>query len=54
LPHYERGHVKLATNMVMKAVGVKPQSRVAQWSSRIAWRVFDRRRRQIQAMASGF
>jgi hypothetical protein len=54
LPHYERGHVRLATNMVMKAVGVRPQSRVARWSSRVAWRVFDRRRRQIQAMASGF
>jgi rubrerythrin len=54
LPHYERGHVKLATNMVMKAVGMKPQSRVAKLSSRVAWHVFDRRRRQIQATASGF
>jgi hypothetical protein len=54
LPHYERGHIRLATNMVRKAVGVRPQSRVARWSSRVAWRVFDRRRRQIQAMASGF
>jgi hypothetical protein len=38
----------------MKAVGMKPQSRVAKLSSRVAWHVFDRRRRQIQATASGF
>jgi len=54
LPRYERGHVKLATSMVMKAVGMRPQSRVAQWSSNVAWRMFDRRRRQMQAEAPSF
>jgi len=53
-PHYERGHVKLATGMVMKAVGMKPQSRFGQWSSNLAWRMFDRRRRQMQAEAPSF
>lgn len=54
LPRYERGHVQLATNMVMKAVGVKPHSRVGQFSNRLAWRAFDRRRRQLQESAPGF
>jgi hypothetical protein len=40
--------------MVMKAVGVKPQSRFGQWSSNLAWHMFDRRRRQMQAEAPSF
>lgn len=54
LPHYERGHIKLATNMVIKAVGLKPHSRMGQFSHRVAWHVFDRRRRQLLEVAPSF
>lgn len=50
LSRYQPGHIKLATNMTMKAVGLKPQSRFGTWFGRIVWRLFDwRRGRMIKA-----
>jgi rubrerythrin len=53
LTRYQPGHIKLATNMTMKAVGLKPQSRMATWFSRVVWRLFDwRRGRMVKAAAA--
>lgn len=50
LTRYRPGHVKLATNMTLKAVGLKPQSRLSSWLARVMWRVFDwRRGRMVKA-----
>lgn len=51
LTRYRPGHIKLATNMTMKAVGLKPQSRLATWCSRLVWRLFDWRRGRMVRMA---
>ena len=50
LSRYQPGHIKLATNMTMKAVGLKPHSRMGTWFGRVVWRLFDwRRGRMIKA-----
>lgn len=54
LQRYEAGHIKLATNMTMKAIGLKPQSRLATWLSRLVWRLFDWRRERMAKTAPAF
>jgi len=53
LSRYRPGHIKLATNMTMKAIGLKPQSRLGSMCGRIVWRLFDwRRGRMLKAAAA--
>ncbi|MBN35963.1 MAG: rubrerythrin family protein [Rhodospirillaceae bacterium] len=54
LTRYQPGHIKLATNMTMKAVGLKPQSRLGGWFGRIVWRLFDWRRGRMVKQAPAF
>jgi hypothetical protein len=54
LSRYEAGHVRLATSMTLKAVGLKPQSRFGQWLSRLVWRLFDWRRDRMERAAPAF
>ncbi|MBT5432274.1 MAG: ferritin family protein [Alphaproteobacteria bacterium] len=51
LSRYQPGHIKLATNMTMKAVGLKPQSRLGSWFGRVVWRLFDWRRSRMMKQA---
>lgn len=52
LTRYRESHIKLATNMTMKAVGLKPQSRLATVCGHVVWHVFDwRRGRMVKAAA---
>ena len=54
LTRYRPDHVRLATNMTMKAVGLKPQSRLGAWFGRIVWRLFDWRRGRMVKQAPAF
>ena len=47
--HYRFGHVAHAVNMVLKAIGISPQSRFANATVRLGWRLFQFRARQFQA-----
>jgi hypothetical protein len=54
LTRYQPGHIKLAANMTMKAVGLKPQSRMGGWFGRVVWRLFDWRRGRLVKQAPAF
>ena len=47
LPHYRSRHIKLATLMTIKTVGIKPQSRLGAWLGWVVWRLFDWRRHHL-------
>ncbi|MBC6439054.1 MAG: ferritin-like domain-containing protein [Rhodospirillales bacterium] len=54
LTRYQPGHIKLATNMTMKAIGLKPQSKMGSWFARVVWRLFDWRRDRMVRHAPAF
>ena len=50
--HYRFGHIMHGANMVMKAVGINPQSRLAAALVRLVWAIFKVRARQLQAVTA--
>lgn len=54
LTRYRPGHVRLAANMTMKAVGLRPGSRLGAWFGWIVWRLFDWRRGRLVKQAPAF
>ena len=52
LTRYRPGHVRLATHMTMKAIGLKPRSRLGDWLAGFIWRVFDWRRARMVRIAA--
>ena len=40
--------------MTMKAVGLKPHSRLGQWLGRVVWRLFDWRRGRLEKAAAAY
>ena len=46
--HYRFGHVAHGINMVLKAIGISPQSRFADAAVRVGWQLFRVRSRQLK------
>ncbi len=51
LQHYRQGHVRLAANMTIKAMGLRPKSPLGTWISWIVCHLFDWRRQRIARQA---
>lgn len=47
VPIYRFGHVERGMGMVFKAVGLKPRGRLSDLSARLAWKLLQRRGRQM-------
>lgn len=47
LPHYRQGHVRLAASMTIKAMGLRPKSRLGIWISWTVCRLFNWRRQRL-------
>lgn len=54
LTRYRPAHIRLAANMAMKAVGLKPNGRLGGWLARLVWRLFDWRRHRLVRHAPAF
>ena len=54
LPHYRHRHIRLAVNMTIKAMGLKPGSRFGASISWVVWRLFDWRRQRLVRQAPAY
>ncbi len=54
LPHYRRGHIRLAVNMTVKAMGLKPGSRIGAVIAWVVVHLFDWRRQRLQRRAPAY
>ncbi|MBS0561211.1 MAG: ferritin-like domain-containing protein [Proteobacteria bacterium] len=51
MAHYRPRHLERGMGMIFKAVGLKPRGRLSDLSTRLAWKMMQRRRRQYEQRA---